>query len=208
MLTGLFALAIGCSSASSRVKAETVSQQLPRPPVVIVYDLAISRDEVTEKQPLFQDLLEDPNGYGAPTPEQRRLGEEAAQAFATELVQGLLKLGMSTERARKGTRNPRNALIIHGAFLDVIEGMRLQHIIVGVSPAEKRLDVRVHVHQMSPEGNIALLEFLTHADRNDIVVDSTDAGAPRSVTEQMAVWCAKQALASLSDLFAKNDWIP
>lgn len=208
MLTGFFALVIGCSSAATRSKAETVSGELPRPPTVIVYAFAISRDEVTDNQTLFQDLIEDANGYVTPTAYQRRMGDEAAQALTDELVRGILNLGMSTERARKGKRSPRNALVIDGAFLDVIEGMRLQHIIVGVSPSGKQLDVRVHVHQVSRDGNINLLEFMTHADRSEIVVESTDVGNHRSAMEQMAVWCAKQTLASLSDLFAKKDWIP
>jgi hypothetical protein len=208
VLTGFFALAIGCSNAATRSKAKTVSDELPRPSTVIVYDFAITRDEVTDNQTLFQDLIEDANGYVTSTPYQRRVGEEAAQALADELVRGIVKLGMSTERARKGKRSPRNALVIDGAFLDVSEGVRLQHIIVGVGPAGKRLDVRIHVHQVSQDGNINLLEFMTHADKNEMVVEGTDDGTHGSAIEQMAVRCAKQALASLSELFAKKDWIP
>ena len=203
------ALAVfGCTNAASSFRAETVTGESPRPSKVLVYDFAISREEVTDKQPLFQDLMEDGGGYVTPTPYQRRMGEEAARALVDQLVHGLLKLGIDTERARKGKRSPRNALVIEGAFLDVGEGVRLRHITVGISPAGKQLDARVHVHQVSKDGNINLLEFMTHADRSEMVVDSANADNDRLVMEQMAVSCAKQALASLSDLYAKKDWMP
>ena len=209
VLTGVLMLAIGCTSGASRSTGEPVNRELPRPSKVLVYDFVMSRDEVTDNQTLFQDLIEDANGHVTPTPSQRRLGEEAAQVLADELVRGMLNLGMSTERTRKGKRSPPNALVIDGAFLDVIEGIRLRHIIVGVSPSGQQLDVRVHVHQVSRDGNINLLEFMTHADSSEMAVHDTDVVANhRPAMEQMAVWCAKQALASLSELFAKKDWVP
>jgi len=200
----------GCTNAASSFRAETVTRESPRPPKVLVYDFATSREEVTDNQALFQDLMEDGDGYVTPTPYQRRMGEEVAEALVNELVHGLLKLGIDTERVRKGKRkrSPRNALVIGGAFLDVEEGVRHQHIIVGVSPTGKQLDARVHVHQVSEDGNINLLEFMTHTDGSEMVVDSANVGNDRFVMEQMAIWCARQVLASLSDLFAKKDWMP
>ena len=207
IMTAITPFTLGCASASPSSPAATEPRALPRPPVIVVYDFATSFEEVTEDQPLFQDLSDAENGgFLAPTPYQRKLGREAAQTVGTELVRGIVALGFQAEHAAKGKRVSANAVIVHGAFLDVVEGRRLQRIIVGVNPAGLQLDLRLHVHQAGPDGAVNLLECLTHTESRELASDGA-AEDDRSVMEQLAARSATQVLALLSDLFLKEGWM-
>lgn len=207
VLTAVITLALGCSKTQPHSLTKTESRTLPAPPIVLVYDFAISSEEVTENQPLFQDLIEDADGHSMPTSYQWRIGHEAAQTLAIELVRGIAALGFHAERVSKGKRGPPNALIIDGAFLDVVEGRRLQHIVLGVSKAGMQLDLRVHVHQASSDRIINLLESMIHTESNQKVLEDAAVKEDRPVMEQMAVWSAQDILTLLSDLFLKQGWV-
>lgn len=207
ILASVITMALGCSTTPPHSPATAESRTLPRPPIVMVYDFAISSDEVTDDQPLFQDLIVDADGHSTPTSYQPRIGQEVALTFTRELIRGIAALGFHAEHAPKSKRSPSNALVVHGAFLDVLEGRRLHRIIVGVSPAGMQLDVRVHVHQATQDRNVNLLEFMTHTESRAMVLEGATFKDDRSVMEQMAVWSAKEALAVLSDLFLKQGWI-
>ena len=194
---------VGCAKTVVQSLSETEKLGLPHPPQVLVYTFAVSPTEVIENQSIIHEFVESQGGM---TPEQRlrEIGREAADAMAEELVRGVSELGLPARRAYKETVIPVNALVVEGAFLDVDEGNRLRRVVVGFGAGASRVDARVLVYQASPDGRVKVLDFMTHGDSGQMPGASATVGAE---VEQIAARNAQQAVAYLSQLFAKEGWI-
>ena len=220
----------GCAKTVVQPVTETEKLGLPRPPQVLVYTFAVSPTEVIENQSIIHEFME---SQGDMTPEQRlrEIGREAAEAMAEELVRGISELGLPARRAYKETAIPPNGLTVEGAFLDVDQGNRMRRIVVGFGSGGARVDARVLVYQASPDGRAKVLDFITHGDSGQMPGAALTLGAGaaaqggatagmaaanvavsgvkiyRSEHEQMAARSAEQAVAYLSQFFAKEGWI-
>ncbi|OLB54786.1 MAG: hypothetical protein AUI03_08900 [Nitrospirae bacterium 13_2_20CM_2_62_8] len=220
----------GCAKTVVQPVTETEKRGLPRPPQVLVYTFAVSPTEVIENQSIIHEFME---SHGDMTPEQRlrEIGREAAEAMAEELVRGISELGLPARRAYKETAIPPNGLTVEGAFLDVDQGNRMRRIVVGFGSGSARVDARVLVHQVGPDARVKLLDFMTHGDSGKLPGAAVTMGAGaaaqggatagmaaanvavsgvkiyRSEHEQMAARSAEQAVAYLSQFFAKEGWI-
>lgn len=219
-----------CAQTVVQPLTETEKLGLPSPPQILVYTFAVSPTEVIENQSSIHEFMESQSGM---TTEQRlrEIGREAADAMAEELVRGISELGLPARRAYKETAVPVNALVVEGAFLDVDEGNRLRRVVVGFGAGAARVDARVLVHQVGPDARVKLLDFMTHGDSGKLPGAAVTMGAGaaaqgavtggmvaanaavsgvkayRSEMEQMAARSAEQAVAYLSQLFAKEGWI-
>jgi len=220
----------GCAKTVVQPVTETEKLGLPRPPQVLVYTFAVSPTEVIENQSIIHEFME---SQGDMTPEQRlrEIGREAAEAMAEELVRGISELGLPARRAYKETAIPPNGLTVEGAFLDVDQGNRLRRVIIGFGSGSARVNARVLVHQVRPDARVKLLDFMTHGDSGKLPGAAVTMGAGaaaqggatagmaaanvavsgvkiyRSEHEQMAARSAEQAVAYLSQFFAKEGWI-
>src|SRR3989449_8841824 len=220
----------GCAKTVVQPVTETEKLGLPRPPQVLVYTFAVSPTEVIENQSIIHEFME---SQGDMTPEERlsEIGREAAEAMADEMVRGISELGLPARRAYKETAVPVNALVVEGAFLDVDEGNRMRRIVVGFGSGGARVDARVLVYQASQDGRSKVLDFITHGDSGQMPGAALTLGAGaaaqggatagmaaanvavsgvkiyRSEHEQMAARSAEQAVAYLSQFFAKEGWI-
>ena len=221
-----------CAKTVVQPVTETGELGLPRPPQVLVYTFAVSPTEVIENQSIIHEFMESHSDSGMP-PEQRlsEIGREAAEAMADELVRGISELGLPARRAYKETAVPVNALVVEGAFLDVDEGNRMRRVVIGFGSGSAQVDARVLVYQASPDGRAKLLDFMTHGDSGKLPGAAVTMGAGaaaqgavtggmaaanvvvsgvkvyRSETGQMTARSAEQAVAYLSQFFAKEGWI-
>ena len=193
---------------------------MPVPPVVLVYSFAVTPTEVIENKSLIHHLIVSRE----PTPPEERarvIGKEAAEAMADELVRGISELGLPAKRAYNDTNIPSNAVTIHGAFLDIDQGNQTKRLVVGFGSGASRVDTTVYLFQVNRGTDQKLLEFETHADSGKTpgAVFTMGAGpaAEGEVTsgiaayqtphEQMAARSAGQAVAYISQFFARESWI-
>jgi hypothetical protein len=135
----------GC--ASTRVDQRQVStspEPLPKPERILVYDFAVSPDDVRLNQgPLarVQHLVRDT----APTDEELRVGREVAAALSEALVQRLGALGLPAERASGLQPTPDGTLRIEGQFLSIDEGNRARRMIIGFGLGNTEVKTLVQV---------------------------------------------------------------
>lgn len=226
----LFACVSGCAQNVVRPVMESQAGSLPRPTRVLVYNLAVSDADVTENQSMLAQSFKDGD---METRDEREyaIGQQAAGAFATELVDSINQLGLRAERAGRSTPVPPNALLVVGEFLDVDEGNRLRRLVVGFGTGASRVDTRVAVYQSGEGRHTKLLEFQTHADSGKMPGAAATMGAGaaaqggatagmaaanvavggirtyRTAIEQMAAKSGKQAADYLSEFFGKQGWI-
>ncbi len=225
----LIAVFVGaCARTVVRPETELQSFGLPRPQQIFVCDFAATKAEAAENQ----RPVEKKDNEKISTPEGERdrgTGRQVANALAEELVRGLRDLGFTVERKPRGTPIERHQLLIDGEFIDVEEGNRLERLVIGFGAGASKVDTEIHVYY-GPRRK--LLDFKTHADSGKMpgaavtmgaggavgagitagtVAAEAAAGAVKeyqSEVERMAGHSADQAVAYLSEFFAKQGWIP
>jgi len=153
-----FCFVAACSQTGIRRATLTPVANLPRPERILVYDFAVSQQEVKEyqgimrQQPTIKDTAE----------RERLLAQEVKDALAEETVNHLKPLGFVVERVARGTRATCNDLLIDGQFLTVDEGNPLHRLVVGFGTGGSAVQTQVQVYQ-APEAR-KLLEFTTQSD--------------------------------------------
>jgi len=115
LLAGFIAACGQTGIRNTTVRAPT---NVARPERILVYDFAVSAQEVKEyqgimrQQPTIKDAAE----------RERLLAQEVKDALADELIEGLRSLGFRVERAKRGTPATGTDMLIDGQFLTVDEG--------------------------------------------------------------------------------------
>jgi uncharacterized protein DUF4410 len=220
----LFCFLAACGQTGIRNAALTAPPNLPRPDRILVYDFAISEEEVKEyqgimrQQPTIKDAAE----------RERPLGREVKDALAEEIVDALKPLGF-VERVARGTTARGNDLIIDGQFVTVDEGNPLHRLIIGFGQGGSSVQTRVQVYQ-NPEDR-KLMEFTTRSDSSKlpgaapilgagaiaqggvtagmVVANGAVSGVKtyKSDVARMAAASGDQVARYLSEFFATQGWI-
>lgn len=219
---------VACARTVVRPESEMISFRLPRPERIVVYDFAVTEDEVREGQGPVKKMLNETRA-SSEEEREREIGRRVVKVLAEELVQGLRDLGFSVERVPRGTPIGVHELLIDGEFLDVDEGNRLRRLVIGFGMGASRVDTEVDVYHGA--GRRKLLDFRTHSDSGMMPGAAATMGAGAAVQggvtagmaagaaamgavkeyhseiERMAAHSADQAVAYLSEFFAKQGWI-
>ena len=96
----LVCFAVACAQTGIRNSTVTASTNLNRPERILVYDFAVSAQEVKEYQGAMrqQPTIKDPAEW------ERLLTQELKDALADELIDGLKSLGFVVDRVGRETR--------------------------------------------------------------------------------------------------------
>jgi hypothetical protein len=227
LLTGMSA----CARTAVRPQQQTTLTGFPRPQRVLVYDFAATEDDVKRNQSIIARVVD---SASTTTERERKLdvAHQVVARMAEDLVAGINDLGLPAQRAFASTPVSNGDLLILGQFLNVDEGNRLRRLVVGFGAGGSTVDTQVLVYQASARGDDKLLEFATHADSGKMPGAAATMGAGsaaqggvtagmaaanvavsgvkgyRSAVEGMAGRSADQAVAYLSEFFARQRWIP
>ena len=218
-------LVAACGQTGIRKAALTAETNLPRPSRILVYDFAVSEQEVKEyqgimrQQPTIKDAAE----------RERLLAQEVKDALADEIIDALKPLGFVVERVARGTRAAGNDLVIDGQFLTVDEGNPLHRLVIGFGSGASAVQTQVQVYQ-APQAR-KLLEFTTQSDSaalpgaapmlgagavaqggvtaGMVVANATVSGVKtyKSDVARMAAASGDQVARYLSEFFAEQGWI-
>jgi hypothetical protein len=166
-----FCFVAACSQTGIRKATLTPETNLPRPSRILIYDFAVSEQDLKEyqgimrQQPTIKDAAE----------RERLLAQGVKDALAEELVDALKALGFSVERVARGTRATGNDLVIDGQFLTVDEGNPLHRLVVGFGTGGSAVQTQVQVYQ-APEAR-KLLDFTTQSDSSKLPGAAPTLGA-------------------------------
>ncbi len=221
----------GCARTVVQPKYEQrASGSVVRPSLVLVYDFALAGAHVSENQGLFAAAG---NALSNTTrnDRERAIAQKVQERMVEDLVSGIRNLGLPAQRATPGAASPTDAVAVTGFLLNIDEGDRLQRTALGFGAGQATVDTKVEVYASSTSGPTKLLEFKTHADSGAapgaLVTGGAGAAASggmtvgvaaanvgvsgvkgyRSQVEQMTARSADQAVAYLSQYFAKQGWI-
>jgi len=149
---GFAAFLLVASCGPTKVKtAEEYSGELPRPDRILVYDFAVSSDEVKLDTGLSADIARAVEGTPR-TADELKIGHAAASALAKELVKEIQGFGLPAERSAGLPSGSGNTLLIHGQLVSIDQGNRTERVVIGLGAGRTDVKAHVQVYEMTAEG--------------------------------------------------------
>ncbi|MEZ5572802.1 MAG: DUF4410 domain-containing protein [Halioglobus sp.] len=131
------------------------SVEVPRPALILVYDFAVSADEVELDKGLSPELMQKyENELSGParTADEIRIGLSVANAVATELVKKLQSYGLNAQWADANTPISDDTLVIRGQFLTIDEGNRTERVAIGFGVGRTEVQANIQIYELTPVG--------------------------------------------------------
>ncbi|MEI8078721.1 MAG: DUF4410 domain-containing protein, partial [bacterium] len=151
----------GCAPTTVVMEREATGP-LPRPTLVLVYDFAVSLDDVKLDRGLIAQL----QNQGQPVqPRQAELavGKAAREALAQALVEQLRALGLPVARATGEAVANQAVLELRGQFLTIDEGNRTRRVMIGFGVGHSDVQTAVQLYETLPRGRTLIARFTTDA---------------------------------------------
>ncbi len=139
----------GCASTKTTQREVFVSERLPRPHQIWVYDFAATAADVPANSRLDREFTIE----SAPqTAKQIALGERLGAEIAADLVQRIQKMGLPAQHATGGETMDVNDIVIRGYLVCVKKGNVAERMVIGFGVGGSGLCTIVEGFQMTPHG--------------------------------------------------------
>ena len=142
-------LIAGCATTKIDSRDELMTGQIPRPNTIWVHDFAATPGDVPDESALAGQHSE----HNPPqTAEQIATGRQLGAEIEALLVKQINGMGLSAERATKGTTPQINDLVIQGYLITFNKGSAEKRILIGFGSGASDLKVAVEGFQMTAQG--------------------------------------------------------
>jgi Domain of unknown function (DUF4410) len=151
MAAGL--VATGCGPTSVQSTGATFGN--PRPQRILVYDFAVTPDEVKLDQGISAELtryISDGSSMSARTADEIKIGHAVANAVSIELVQKLRGYGFVAERALGWPSRTGVTMLIKGQFVSIDEGNRTERVVLGLGTGRTSVQANVQLYELTAQG--------------------------------------------------------
>jgi hypothetical protein len=142
-------IAAGCAKTEVVERQILVTEKIPRPGHIWVYDFAATSADVPADSALA-------GGHSAhPTPqtaEEIASGRRVGEQIAANLVEEIRNMGLPAARATSGTKPEINDLVIRGYLLAIDEGDATKRVAVGFGSGASHLTVAAEGFQVTAQG--------------------------------------------------------
>jgi uncharacterized protein DUF4410 len=149
------ALITGCA----RTNIQDVSMdtgRLAKPERILVYDFAVSPDQVTLDRAIGARLARLTGGTPT-TEDELKVGQAVASALSEHLVSEIRQFGIPVERASGTPAVTGRMLSIQGQLLAVDEGNRLRRLVIGLGAGATAVKADVQAYETT-QGERRLIE--------------------------------------------------
>jgi hypothetical protein len=228
---GLAALLLLASCGPTKVKTtEEYTGKLPRPDRILVYDFAVSPDEVKHDTGLSAEIVRAVEGKPR-TADELKIGHAAAGALAKELVKKIQGFGLPAERAAGVPPTSGNILLVQGQLVSVDQGNRTERVVIGFGAGRTDVKANVQVYDITAEGKQKVEQLQADAKSGrkpgmalmmgagalaghlltSAVVSGTVSAAGEASWETVeadARRLAKDVAKELGQFFVAQEWIP
>jgi hypothetical protein len=151
IVAGLFLMVVaaGCASTEITSRDRLVTERLPKPTHIWVYNFAATAADVPEYSALAGQNSE---GATSQTPEQMEIGRQLGAQIAAELVEQIRTMGLPAEQAVTGTEPQINDIVLRGYLISFDEGSAAKRVAIGFGSGGSELKVAVEGFQMTAQG--------------------------------------------------------
>ena len=141
-------LCLGCASSSVQSSENYARDvRLPRPPVLMVYDFAVSANDLVEDSLGSEFALDE-----APPDKEFVQAKQIADSLSKQLVAKLEKKGIYATHALDASLPPLHAMVLRGQFLTIDKGSRIKRMVIGFGAGSSEMQVRVQAYQATDWG--------------------------------------------------------
>ena len=144
-----FMFMAGCASTDITDREVTVTEKIPRPNTIWVYDFAATASDLPADSALVDHHSEHPTPQ---TAEEIQTGREVGAEIAKQLVEQIRLMGMPVERGSKGTTAQINDILIRGYLVSVEEGSKAKRLSIGFGSGGSELKVAAEGFQKTAQG--------------------------------------------------------
>lgn len=228
----VLAVAAGCAPTNVQQENMTVAQ-MARPSLILVYDFAVTPQEVELDTGLSADIMQkyEQHKGESRTAEEIKVGHKVADALAEELVKKIRSYGLWAERGFGHPYGKNKDLIIKGQLLSIDEGNRTERVAIGLGAGRTSVQANVQVYEITPEGKKEVDTLRGSAKSGDkpgmgemmglgaiaghLLASTAVSGALSGASEMTSATVeadakrmAQKIAADLGNFFVNQDWIP
>ncbi|SHO53292.1 protein of unknown function [Desulfopila aestuarii DSM 18488] len=145
----VFAILTACASTTVSDREQLVTETLPRPTHIWVYDFAASAEDIPAHSVLYNQGLSIPSDQ---TSEHARTGRQLGREIATELIGKIQDMGLLAEHGGPGTKPQINDIEIRGYLISYSEGSTAERVSIGLGAGSSELKAAVEGFQMTAQG--------------------------------------------------------
>jgi Domain of unknown function (DUF4410) len=138
----------GCASTKVSDREILVTEKVPRPDHILIYDFAATPADVPADSPLAAAAT----AQTPQTTEQIEFGRRVGAEIATQLTERVRRMGLPAERASRQSAPQINDIVIRGYILSLSEGSAAKRVAIGFGAGASELSVAVEGYQMTAEG--------------------------------------------------------
>jgi hypothetical protein len=168
----LILLAVGCASTKITEHEVFISERLPRPGHIWVYDFAATAADVPANSTLARKFIVEATPQ---TAEQIALGRQLGAHLAADLVRQIQEMGLPAERATENQAVEVDDLVIRGYLVSIKKGSPAGRIVIGFGVGRSELRTIVEGFQMTRQG------------LRELTFDSVQAGGSKSPGASVSV---------------------
>jgi hypothetical protein len=147
------AMTAGCAPSNVQQQSTTLTQ-LPRPDVILVYDFAVSPDEVKLDTGLSAELMQkyEQHKGASRSAQEIKVGHRVAEAVANELVKNIRSFGLMAERGFGYPQGRGKVLMVKGQLVSIDEGNRTERVTIGLGAGRTSVEANVQLYELTAAG--------------------------------------------------------
>jgi hypothetical protein len=153
---------LGCAPSDVNTTFAT-TVQMPRPERVLIYDFAVSPDEVHLDRGVVGDVETYAKGEPRTTIE-RNVGHEVAKKLAQELAKKITAMGIPAQRAWGAPTSWGNFVVIEGQLLSIDQGNQAERVVIGLGAGRSDVEASAQLFAATPTGLQKLESFNTNME--------------------------------------------
>ncbi len=139
--------AAGCAKTKVTNREQLVTEQLPKPANIWVYDFTATPKDIPPYSEFAGKFESSPQ-----TDEQIATGKKLGNLIAVDLVKRINAMGMSAKHATASSKPQVNDLVLRGYLLSSEEGKAGRRVIIGLGTGNTNLQAAAEGFQMTPTG--------------------------------------------------------
>jgi hypothetical protein len=138
----------GCASTKVTEREILVTEKVPRPDHILIYDFGATPADVPADSPIAALATDRP----PQTPEHIEFGRRVGAQIAIQLAERIRRMGLPAEHVSGPSLPQINDIVIRGYLLSVSEGSAAKRVGVGFGAGASELSVAVEGYQMTAQG--------------------------------------------------------
>ncbi len=163
------------------------SEQLPRPDRVLVYNFAVTPQEV-QLDAVGSAITKTFDGT-ANSQQEQQVGHAVADALAKHLVQQINDMGLMAQRASAPVAPIGTDLLILGQLVSIDEGSAAERMVIGLGAGRSQVEARVQVYESSA-GRTIPIETMQGTAKSSLMPGAAETMGVGALTGHLLVSAA------------------